>query len=299
MLKRLETYPCATGRSPIFVVICNLCPFTSKRAEQNKSGWAFQRDRSPIGHPISSLMAWIEILKENYPRIHFPFPEMDKDVKRLQLIADRFSKIGSLPEPALKSERSDRPRHRLHGQTNVLRKWRWLNNCLQVTSSWRSMRSCLSGLSRTFARMLSMPWEEKVRLPLTWQKTNESHHRRFWYRQRAFAKNIGNVFRPGFTTKSAVGAGTFTRQEDCGRISSWTNFEKVPIMAQPSELNFKPFPFRGNLGNGRRHSEESGAEHRNVIHWKPYPKPIAKIIKIFSNLFSIYKNISNFATQNV
>ena len=43
-------------------------------------------------------MAWTEILKETYPDDSL-IPEMDKDVKRLQLIADRFSKIGSLPEP--------------------------------------------------------------------------------------------------------------------------------------------------------------------------------------------------------
>lgn len=43
-------------------------------------------------------MAWVEILKESYPDDTL-IPEMDKDVKRLQLIADRFSKIGSLPEP--------------------------------------------------------------------------------------------------------------------------------------------------------------------------------------------------------
>ena len=51
-----------------------------------------------LGTPISSLMAWTEILKENYPDDEM-LPEMDKDVKRLELIADRFSKIGSLPEP--------------------------------------------------------------------------------------------------------------------------------------------------------------------------------------------------------
>jgi signal transduction histidine kinase len=51
-----------------------------------------------LGTPISSLMAWIEILNENYPDDEL-IPEMNNDVKRLELIADRFSKIGSLPEP--------------------------------------------------------------------------------------------------------------------------------------------------------------------------------------------------------
>ena len=49
-----------------------------------------------MGTPISSLMAWMEIMKENYPD-DMLLPEMDNDVKRLQLIADRFSKIGSQP----------------------------------------------------------------------------------------------------------------------------------------------------------------------------------------------------------
>ena len=43
-------------------------------------------------------MAWHEVLRENYPDDDL-IPEMNKDVKRLELIAERFSKIGSLPEP--------------------------------------------------------------------------------------------------------------------------------------------------------------------------------------------------------
>ena len=42
-------------------------------------------------------MAWSEVLRETYPEDTL-LPEMDKDVKRLQLIAERFSKIGSTPE---------------------------------------------------------------------------------------------------------------------------------------------------------------------------------------------------------
>mgnify|MGYP000051958036 CR=1 FL=1 len=42
-------------------------------------------------------MAWVEVLKETYPEDEL-IPEMYNDISRLQLIADRFSKIGSLPE---------------------------------------------------------------------------------------------------------------------------------------------------------------------------------------------------------
>ena len=72
---------------------------TSKRAEQNKVWVGLSKETAhQLGTPISSLMAWTTILKENYPDDEL-LPEMDQDVKRLQLIADRFSKIGSLPEP--------------------------------------------------------------------------------------------------------------------------------------------------------------------------------------------------------
>ena len=51
-----------------------------------------------LGTPISSLMAWTEMLKESYPEDEL-IPEMEQDVRRLERIAERFSKIGSLPEP--------------------------------------------------------------------------------------------------------------------------------------------------------------------------------------------------------
>ena len=100
MLKRLFYYPYVQlGVVMIFVVIAIFALLTSKKAEQNKVWVGLSKETAhQLGTPISSLMAWIHILKESYPDDEL-IPEMDKDVKRLQLIADRFSKIGSLPEP--------------------------------------------------------------------------------------------------------------------------------------------------------------------------------------------------------
>ncbi len=100
MLRRLSSYPFVQlGVVMIFVVIAIFALLTSKRAEQNKVWVGLSKETAhQLGTPISSLMAWVEILKETYPDDAL-IPEMDKDVKRLQLIADRFSKIGSLPEP--------------------------------------------------------------------------------------------------------------------------------------------------------------------------------------------------------
>lgn len=100
LLKRLAAYPYVQlGIVFIFVVVAIFALLSSKKAEQNKVWVGLSKETAhQLGTPISSLIAWIEILHENYPGDDM-IPEMEKDVKRLELIADRFSKIGSLPEP--------------------------------------------------------------------------------------------------------------------------------------------------------------------------------------------------------
>lgn len=100
MLKRLAAWPyIQLGIVLIFVVVAIFALLSSKRAEQNKVWVGLSKETAhQLGTPVSSLMAWVEMLKEQYPEDDL-LPEMDKDVKRLQLIAERFSKIGSLPEP--------------------------------------------------------------------------------------------------------------------------------------------------------------------------------------------------------
>jgi signal transduction histidine kinase len=52
-----------------------------------------------LGTPISSLMAWIELMKEKFSAEEDPLiAEMENDVRRLEIVADRFSKIGSTPK---------------------------------------------------------------------------------------------------------------------------------------------------------------------------------------------------------
>lgn len=104
MLKRLFSYPYVQlGVVLIFVVIAIFALLSSKRAEQNKVWVGLSKETAhQLGTPISSLMAWVEILKETYPEDEL-IPEMNKDVKRLERIAERFSKIGSIPEPVISS----------------------------------------------------------------------------------------------------------------------------------------------------------------------------------------------------
>lgn len=100
MLKRLAYYPYVQLTVVlIFVLIAVFALLSAKKAEQNKVWVGLSKETAhQLGTPISSLMAWIEILQTKYPNDDL-LPEMNNDVKRLQLIADRFSKIGSMPKP--------------------------------------------------------------------------------------------------------------------------------------------------------------------------------------------------------
>lgn len=93
MLRRLTVYPYVQlVVVAIFALVCLFALLASKRAEQNRVWVGLSRETAhQLGTPISSLMAWSEVLRETYPDDAL-LPEMDKDVRRLQLIAERFSK---------------------------------------------------------------------------------------------------------------------------------------------------------------------------------------------------------------
>lgn len=104
ILKRLTIFPFVQlVVVVIFVVLAVFALLASKRAEQNRVWAGLSKETAhQLGTPISSLMAWVEVLKEEYPDDTL-IPELDKDVSRLRLISDRFSKIGSKPELAMVS----------------------------------------------------------------------------------------------------------------------------------------------------------------------------------------------------
>lgn len=82
----------------LFLIICIVAVVSSKRAEQNRVWVGLSKETAhQLGTPISSLMAWVEILKDKYPDDEL-LPDMGHDVERLQRVAERFSKIGSKPE---------------------------------------------------------------------------------------------------------------------------------------------------------------------------------------------------------
>lgn len=100
MLKRLAIYPyIQLGVVVLFVLIAIFALFSAMKAEQNKVWVGLSKETAhQLGTPISSLIAWHEVLRDTYPD-DVLLPEMEKDIKRLERIAERFSKIGSIPNP--------------------------------------------------------------------------------------------------------------------------------------------------------------------------------------------------------
>ncbi|MBP1663128.1 MAG: integral rane sensor signal transduction histidine kinase [Bacteroidetes bacterium] len=99
ILKQLYIFPYIQfGVIFVFFVIVILAFSSTKRAEQNKVWVGLSKETAhQLGTPISSLLAWTELLKIRYEDDKL-ITDMEKDVNRLRVIADRFSKIGSKPD---------------------------------------------------------------------------------------------------------------------------------------------------------------------------------------------------------
>lgn len=103
ILKQLESYPIIQlVVALIFIFVAIIAIRLSNKSDQSLMMVGMSKETAhQLGTPISSLLAWIEILKmqDNQPEI---IEEVEKDVNRLVKITDRFSKIGNKPE--LKTE---------------------------------------------------------------------------------------------------------------------------------------------------------------------------------------------------
>lgn len=99
LLTRLSWYPYIQILVMVaFILVVYFAVTSMKRAEQNKVWVGLSKETAhQLGTPISSLMAWIELMRESSSD-QMMVDEMDKDVRRLSTIASRFSKIGSQPQ---------------------------------------------------------------------------------------------------------------------------------------------------------------------------------------------------------
>ena len=203
MLKRLAAWPYVQlGIVLIFVVVAIFALLSSKRAEQNKVWVGLSKETAhQLGTPISSLMAWTEMLKENYPNDEL-LPEMDKDVKRLERIAERFSKIGSVPEPVDTSMKEviqhviDYMNHRTSQKVNIICNMPAEDVILQMNASlfeWVIENLCKNAVDAMEGEgtiTISL-WKENKNVIIEVADTGKGIRK----------KDIKHVFTPGFTTK--------------------------------------------------------------------------------------------------
>lgn len=203
MLKRLSAWPYVQlGIVLIFVVVAIFALLSSKRAEQNKVWVGLSKETAhQLGTPISSLMAWTEMLKESYPDDDM-IPEMYQDVKRLERIAERFSKIGSLPEPVASSMNEvlehvitymDR---RTSNKVQILRRFPDHEVIVRMNASlfeWVIENLCKNAIdAMEGAGTITLTLlDEGEQVVIEVQDTGKGIKK----------KDIKNVFTPGFTTK--------------------------------------------------------------------------------------------------
>ena len=98
LLKKLQYYPLALMLIIfLFGAVLYFVFKTSQISEQNRLWVGMAKETAhQIGTPLSSMIGWITLLKEK--GTSEPLVEIEKDIERLQVITDRFSKVGSLPE---------------------------------------------------------------------------------------------------------------------------------------------------------------------------------------------------------
>ena len=99
MLKKLQYYPLALLLIILlFAIVVYFIFWTAKISEQNRLWAAMAKETAhQIGTPLSSLFGWITIFKEKKDNKNFLLLEIEKDLERLKIITNRFSKIGSMP----------------------------------------------------------------------------------------------------------------------------------------------------------------------------------------------------------
>ena len=204
LLVKLRYYPLALLL--ILLLFGGLLYFffqTNKAAEQNRL-WAGMAKETAhqIGTPLSSLMGWIALLKEQ-EIAPASVEEMQKDIERLEVITERFSKVGSLPDleegdiVALTQSTIDYLKKRTGSQVE------WEVH-LPTTSIHLPLNAAL--LSWTLENLVkngldAMKGIGRLRIDLI-DKRNEV---RIWVQDEGSgiaSKDLKQLFRPGFTTKS-------------------------------------------------------------------------------------------------
>ena len=204
LLVKLRYYPLALLL--ILLLFGGLLYFffqTNKAAEQNRL-WAGMAKETAhqIGTPLSSLMGWIALLKEQ-EIAPASVEEMQKDIERLEVITERFSKVGSLPDleegdiVALTQSTIDYLKKRTGSQVE----WEvhLPNSSIHLPLNAALLSWTLENLVKN--GLDAMKGIGRLRIDLI-DKKNEV---RIWVQDEGSgiaSKDLKQLFRPGFTTKS-------------------------------------------------------------------------------------------------
>ncbi|MES2617842.1 MAG: HAMP domain-containing sensor histidine kinase [Bacteroidota bacterium] len=100
ILKQLKSYPFyQLGIVALFIIVSYFAFSYSRKSEQNQVWVGLARETAhQLGTPMSSLMAWVDLMELDPQQANEEtYAEMRKDLDRLKMITDRFSKIGSIP----------------------------------------------------------------------------------------------------------------------------------------------------------------------------------------------------------
>lgn len=203
VLTRLSYYPyIQLGVMIVIALIVFSAIIYTKRAEQNRVWVGLSKETAhQLGTPISSLMAWTQLL-ESYGIDADVVSEIDKDVNRLSVIADRFSKIGSKPELKLEylndtvSRSLDYMKSRVSGKVNIVMNLSDDDHGVMLSVAlfeWvmenltKNAVDAMDGAGTITITTIG----EKERVAIEINDTGKGIYR----------KNFKNVFNPGYTTK--------------------------------------------------------------------------------------------------
>lgn len=203
MLKRLSWYPyIQLGVMVFLAVIVFITILYTKRAEQNRVWVGLSKETAhQLGTPISSLMAWMEFLKTTGvdPEV---VREMNKDVTRLSVIADRFSKIGSIPELELEYLGDSVSRSLEYMKSRISRQVEVKMNLAREDCGVRISRSLFEWVMENLTKNAVDAMDGQGAITITTGQEKGQCYIDVSDTGKGIArKNFKNVFNPGFTTK--------------------------------------------------------------------------------------------------
>ncbi len=187
----------------VFALVILFALNSSKSAEQNRVWVGLSKETAhQLGTPISSLLAWVELLKlkDVDPKL---LEEMEKDTKRLQTIAERFSKIGSKSETSLQDIRPVLENAVLYMRNRSSKKVILETHLPEGSLSVFLNAPLFEWVVENLCKNAIDAMDGRGRIDITLSSDTKNWILDFADTGKGIAKgNFKNVFKPGFTTKA-------------------------------------------------------------------------------------------------